>query len=384
MKKRHIYLDYAATCPVDPRVVKAMQPYFFAKAGNNMSLHSDGQRANEAIEEARRKILKAIGGKNGKLVFTGSATESNNLAIFGLAFANKEKKQIIVSAIEHDCVLNSAKSLEKAGYKLDFLEVDKKGRVKLDQLAKMIGKETLMVSVMQANNEMGTIQDISKIGEICKKAGVYFHSDAAQSFGREPIDVEKMGVDLLTLSSHKIYGPKGVAGLWMRQGVEVEPIIYGGGQEGGLRSGTMNTAAIVGWGAATEIAIKEMKRENKRLLRLREKLITGILKNISGTELNGDRNKRLANNVNISFRGIEGESLLLELDDYGVMVSTGSACSSASLAPSHVLMAMGAGEERAHGSIRFSLGRWTKSEEIDYLLKILPKAVARLRRVSVL
>lgn len=382
-RRKNVYLDYAATCPVDPRVIEAMRPYFFEKAGNTMSIHSRGQRANRAVEDARKKIADVIGADKAEIVFTGSATESNNLALKGVVEASEGKGgHIVVSAVEHDCVLESAKWLEKKGYEVSRIGVDGSGLVDLEELKNRVRENTLLVSIMQANNEVGTIQDIAKIGGICKEKGVLFHTDAAQSFGKVGIDVDQMNIDLLTASSHKIYGPAGAAILYVRRGVRLAPWLHGGGQEGGLRSSTSNVAAIVGMAKAVEILRSEGERENERLKGLRDGLIDGILSEVKRTRLNGDRQRRLANNVNISFEGIEGESLLLELDRYGVAVSTGSACSSASLEPSHVLMAMGLGVERAHGSVRFSLGRWTKREDIDYVLEVVKMAVKRLRRVS--
>ena len=384
-KRKRVYLDYAATCPIDPRVTEAMRPYFFDKVGNTMAIHSWGWRTDKAVEDARSKIADMVEADGEEIIFTGSATESNNLALKGVAEANEAKgRHIIISAVEHDCVLESAKWLGKKGYEVSRVGVDKNGLVDLDELKNLIGRETVLVSVMHANNEVGTIEDVAKIGGMCRQGGVVFHTDAAQSFGKEKIDVDKMNIDLLTASSHKIYGPTGAAILYVRQGVKLEPLLHGGGQEKGLRSSTTNVAAIVGMAKAAEILGSEGKRENERLAGLRDRLIEGILSGIRGTSLNGHRQKRLVNNVNISFGGIEGESLLLELDRYGVAVSTGSACSSNNLEPSHVLMAMGLGVERTHGSVRFSLGRWTKEEDIDYVFGVLTRAVKRLRKVSVI
>jgi cysteine desulfurase len=380
MKK--IYLDYAATTPVDGRVLRAMQLYFDKEFANTMSIHAMGEKTAEAVEKARVKVAKLIGAKKRRVFFTGSATESNNWAIKGIAWANQDKgKHLIISTIEHDCVLKSAEWLEKWGWEVSRLGVDEYGLVRLDELEKMIRKETVVVSVIHGNNEVGTIQELKKIGNICRKRGVYFHTDAAQSFGKERIDVEEMKIDLLTASSHKVYGPKGAALLYIREGVKIAPLLHGGGQENGMRSSTVNVPAIVGFGKAAEICAKEMKEENRRIRSLRDKLIKGILE-IPGTRLNGHPTDRLANNANVSFRGAEGESLLLRLDMKGIEVSTGSACSSQSLEASHVLLAMGLSPEVAHGSIRFSLGRWTKEAEIDRLLRILPKIISDLRGMS--
>jgi cysteine desulfurase len=381
MEKR-IYLDYAAATPADPRAVKAMLPYFGEKFGNPSSLHSFGQEAKLALEESRKTIADLMAAKPNEVIFTASATESNNLALKGVAFANKNKgKHIIISPIEHECVLNSAGWLAEQGFEIEKLPVDRHGLVSPADVKRAIKKDTILVSVMHANNEIGTIEPVGEIGRICRKAGVYFHTDAAQSFGKIPIDVRRMNIDLLTASSHKMYGPKGAACLFVREGVEIEPLLHGGGQEMGLRSSTVNTAAIVGFAKAADLCRKEMKRESRRLARLRDKIIKAVLK-IKGSHLNGHPQKRLANNVNFWFSFIEGESLAINLDLLGVAVSTGSACSSRRLKPSHVLLAIGLKPQEAHGSLRISLGRWTKEKDIDYLLKVLPEVVAKLRKIS--
>lgn len=382
MKK--IYLDYAATTPVDPRVMKTMLPYFSKKFGNSMSLHSFGQQASEALEESRKMVAKLINAKPEEIIFTSSATESNNLAIKGLAFANKNKKNhLIISRIEHDCVLESSRWLRSQGFKLTELGVDHQGFIDLDQLKKAISKDTLLVSIIHGNNEIGTIQNIEAIGKLCREKNVYFHTDASQSLGKVDIDVVKMNIDLLTASSHKIYGPKGAAFLFVRSGIFIQPILHGGGHENGLRSSTSNVAGIVGMARACEILQKEMKEENMRLTKLRDRLISSILKTIPDTHLNGPTgDKRLSNNVNISFGAVEGESLVLELDFNGVAVSTGSACSSRTLMPSHVLIAIGLKHHQVHGSLRISVGRFTKEEDIDYSIKTLKKVVEKLRKIS--
>ena len=382
MKK--IYLDYAATTPIDPRVLKAMIPYFSDKFANTMSLHQMGQIASEAVENSRKTIASFINAKTEEIYFTSSATESNNLALKGVAFANREKgkNHIIISSIEHDCVLESSRWLKRQGFKVDELNVNKFGFVDINQLKKLITTSTVLVSVIHGNNEIGTIQDIKLIGKICREKGVYFHTDASQSLGKVDINVEKMNIDLLTASSHKIYGPKGAAILYIKKGVMIEPIIHGGGHEKGLRSSTSNVPAIVGMGKAVEILQKEGKKENKKIEKLRNILVKGILENIKGTHLNGDPVQRLSNNANISFPSIEGESLLMELDFEGVEVSTGSACSSRTLMPSHVLMAMGAKPQIAHGSIRLSIGRFTTEEEIKKTVKIFIKVVNKLKKFS--
>jgi len=382
MKKQKIYLDYAATTPVDPRVVKAMMPYFNQNYGNSMSLHEYGFKSSEAVERSRMIIAKALNASGDEIVFTGSATESNNLVLKGLVEANPNKRKLIISSIEHDCVRNSAIWLRGKGYKVVMLPVDKKGFVDFEELKKEIDDDTLVVSIIHGSNEMGTIQDIKKIGELCRDRGVYFHTDASQSFGKLAIDVWDMKIDLLTASSHKIYGPKGVAILYAREGVKINPIMHGGGHEGNLRSSTVNVPAIVGMGKAVELCVKNMKVENERLTKLRDKLIKGVLSTIDDCWLNGDEKKRLSNNVNISFERVEGESILMELSNRGIMCSTGSACSSNNLEPSHVLLAMGLSSPEAHGSLRFSLGRYTTESEINYMLKTLPVVLKKMRKMS--
>jgi cysteine desulfurase len=382
-KIKRIYLDYAATTPVDPRVLKAMEPYFSEKFGNTMSLHSFGQEAKTAVEESREIVADLMGAKPSEVIFTSSATESNNLALKGVAFANRKKgNHIIISSIEHSCIMESAKWLEQQGFEITRLKVDKYGLVDPEDVKKAIKKETILVSIMHANNEIGTIEPIEEIGKICKERGVYFHTDAAQSFGKIPINVNKMNIDLMTVSSHKMYGPKGAAALFVREGTKIEPILHGGGHEMGLRSSTVNVAAIVGFAEACKICKKEMEKEAKRLTKLRDKLIKGVLEKIPGSHLNGHPTKRLPNNANFWFEGVEGESIVIQLDLLGIAASTGSACSSEKLEPSHVLLAIGLRPEQAHGSLRLSLGRWTKEKEIDYVLKVLPKVIDKLRKIS--
>jgi len=381
--KKKIYMDYAATTPVDPRVVKAMLPYFSEKFGNTMSLHSFGQEAKEALEESREVIADLMGAKPKEIIFTSSATESNNTALKGIAFANRKKgNHIIISPIEHDCVIESAKWLESQGFEVTRLKVGKFGLVDPADVKKAIKKDTILVSVMHANNEIGTIEPIEEIGKICRERNVYFHTDAAQSFGKIPIDVNKMNIDLMTVSSHKTYGPKGAGALFVRGGTKIEPIIHGGGHESGLRSSTVNVPAIVGFAEAARICQREMRREAEKLTKLRDKLIKGVLKKIGGSHLNGHPKKRLPNNANFWFKGVEGESIVMHLDLLGIAVSSGSACSSKSLAPSHVLLAIGLRPEQAYGSLRLSLGRWTKEKDINYVLDVLPKVVKRLREIS--
>jgi len=383
-KDQKIYLDYAATTPVDPRVVKTMEPYLNKKFGNTASLHSFGMEAKEALEKSRKIIADTLKAKAQEIIFTSSATESNNLALKGPFFAeaskDKPRGHAIVSGVEHDCVLESAHWLKKQGFKITILPVDQYGMVKPKDVEQAIKKDTILVSVMHGNNEIGTINPITEIGKICKKHNVLFHTDAAQTFGKLPIDVNRMNIDLLTASSHKMYGPKGVAILYVRTGTKIEPIIHGGGHENGLRSSTVNLPAIVGFAKAVEIYNSSvetrqrrnsrvetlqcnvstvMKSENLKLQKLRDKLIKGILKNIKDVKLNGHPKLRLANNVNFRFKYIEGEAIVMMLDALGIATSTGSACSSPKLQASHVLLACGIKQEEAHGSLRISLGRWT-------------------------
>lgn len=382
MIKRKVYMDYAATTPVDPRVIKAMLPYFGQYYGNTMSLHDDGFKVSEAVEKVRGKIANFLGADNDEIVFTGSATESNNLALRGLAEANPERKKIIISSIEHDCVRNSAIWLRGKGYKVVMLPVDREGKIVFENLEKEIDKDTLLVSVIHGSNEIGTIQNIGKIGKLCREKGVYFHTDASQSFGKVVINVKEMNIDLLTASSHKIYGPKGSAILYVRDGIRINPILHGGGHEGGLRSSTVNVPAIVGLGKAVEICQKTMDSESKKIKVFRDELITGVLEKVPDCWLNGSKEDRLYNNANFSFERVEGEALLLELSRRRIMCSTGSACSSNSLQPSHVLLALGLSAPEAHGSLRFSLGRWTTEKDIDYVLETLPIVVNKMRMIS--
>lgn len=389
-KDRKIYFDYAATTPVDSRVLKKMLPYFSKNFGNSMSFHQLGQQAKIALEESRKTIADFIGAKSSEIIFTSSATESNNFALKGIAFANKERgNHIIISSIEHPCVMESALWLEKQGFEITKIKVDKYGLVDPQDIKKAIKKETILVSIIHASNEIGTIQPIEKIGKIIKElknqdfdSKVYFHCDAAQTLGKIPLNVKKLGVDLLTASSHKIYGPKGAALLYIKEGTKIEPLLHGGGQEMGFRSSTVNIPAIVGFAEAIKIAKKEMTKESERLKKLRDKIIKEILKKIPNSFLNGHPKKRLSNNINFSFDFVEGESIVAQLDLLGICVSTGSACSSAKLEPSHVLLAIGLEPQRAQGSLRISLGRQTSQKEVNYLIKVLPKIIKKLRRFS--
>ena len=381
--KNNIYFDYAAATPVDQRVLKSMLPYFSEKYGNTMSFHNLGQQARQALEQAREKVSKMINSQPEEIIFTSSATESNNLALKGVCFANQKKgNHIIISSIEHPCIIESAKWLEKNGFKVTKISVDQHGLINLDELKQKINKQTILVSIIHASNEIGTIQPIEKIAKICQERKVLFHTDAVQSFARIPINVNKVKIDLLTASSHKIYGPKGAGLLFVRKKTNIIPLLHGGGQEFNLRSSTVNVPAVVGFSKAVEIAGKEMAKDNKKLVKLRDKLIKQVLNKIPGSYLNGHPENRLNNNANFRFDFVEGESVIMQLDLIGIAASTGSACSSVKLEPSHVLMAIGLKHEQAHGSLRISLGKWTTEKEINYFLKVLPKIIENLRKIS--
>lgn len=384
MNKKYIYFDYAASTPVDPLVLKTMLPYFSKKyAGNTMSLHQMGTSASAVVETCRQTFANILNVLPKEIIFTASATESNNTVIKGVAQANKAKgKHIIISSIEHDCVLESAAWLKTQGFEISQISVDQYGLLNLDELRKTIRKDTILVSIIHGNNEIGTIQDLVSIGQICHDRGVYFHTDASQSFTKVPLDLSKLNIDFLTASSHKIYGPKGAALLYIKSGTNITPLLHGGGHEFGLRSSTLNLPAIVGFTKAAEIAMANFDQENAHLTKLRDYLIKNILSSIPDSHLNGHPTDRLSNNINISFDRVEGESLLLELDYYGLAASTGSACSSSSLEPSHVLLATGLRAEQSHGSLRFSLGRFTTKSEADYLLKVLPQVINKFRQLS--
>ncbi len=375
-------MDNAATTRVDPRVVEAMQSYFSDKFGNTMSLHHFGQEAKVALDDSRRTVAGMIGSKPEEIIFTGSATESNNFALKGVAFANTERgKHIIISAIEHPCIMESARWLEKRGFKITRIGVDRFGSVNPDDISKAIRDDTVLVSIIHASNEIGTIQPISEIGAVCKKRGVYFHTDSTQILGKNPINVKELNVDMLTASAHKMYGPKGVGFLFLKRGIKIDPLLHGGGQESNMRSSTVNIPGIIGFAKACEISLNEMKKENERVTRLRDRLKEEVLK-IDDSELNGHPEKRLANNLNVRFSFIEGESLVIRLDMEGVAVSTGSACSSNKLQPSHILLAMGIKPQEAHGSLRISLGRWTTDKEVDRFIEILTETIKKLRAIS--
>jgi len=380
---RRIYFDYAATTSTDPQVVEAMKPYFTDKFGNSSSLHSFGQEAKKAIEDSRETLAGFLGAKPEEIVFTSGGTESNNYALEGVAFANEMKgNRIITSQIEHHSVDEPLRFLEKRGFKVSRIGVDKEGVVSIKDIKKAITEKTVLISVMHANNEIGTIQPIAEIGKIARERGILFHTDAVQTVGHIPVNVDELGVDLLSLSAHKFYGPKGVGALYIRKGTKISRFLHGGDQERGRRASTHNTPGIVGLGEAIRICAKNMKKEAEFQSTLRDKIIKEIPRRISEVRLNGHPSLRLPNNVNFSIKYIEGESILLNLDMLGIAASTGSACTSSSLEPSHVLLAIGLSHDIAHGSLRITLGRWSKEEEVDYLLEHLPQVVEKLRKMS--
>ena len=380
---KRIYMDYAATTPVHPEVVRAMMPYFEDVFGNPSSIHSCGQEARTPIEASRAALAGFIGARPEEVVFTSGGTESDNFAIKGVAYANQEKgDHIISSSVEHHAVLESCRFLEKRGFKVTLLPVDRYGMVDPDDVKKAITPRTVLVTVMHASNEVGTIQPIAEIGKITREAGVYFHTDAVQTVGHIPVNVSELNVDLLSLSGHKLYGPKGVGALYIRKGTRIEPFMNGGGQEEGRRGSTHNVPGIVGLGKAVEIAAREMNEEAQRLELYRDSLIEGLFQKIEFVHLNGHPRKRLPNNVNVSIEFIEGEATLVSLDIAGICASTGSACSSESLEPSHVLTAMQVPAEEARCSLRFSLGKWTTEAEVQRVLEVLPEIVEKLRAVS--
>ena len=380
---KHIYMDYAATTPMLPEVAEAMQPYFSRKYGNPSSIHSMGQEARDAVEHARSQVAAIIACRPESVVFTGGGTESDNHAIKGVCLAGRGKRNhIITTAIEHHAVLNTCNYMKELGFDVTVAPVDRYGMVDPDDIKKAITAKTLLVSVMHANNEVGAIQPIEQIGNITRQAGVYFHVDAVQTAGHLPIDVDRMGIDLLSASAHKLYGPKGVGMLFVRAGTRIVPLLHGGEQENERRAGTENVAGIAGFGRAAEIARAEMGKESDRLLECRDRLIDTVMGRVADAYLNGHRTSRLPNNTNFSFDFIEGEAILMYLDAEGICASTGSACSSTSSEPSHVLLALGIPVERARGSVRFSLGRWTSGEDVDKVVEALPRIVEKLRAMS--
>ncbi|NLL70922.1 MAG: cysteine desulfurase NifS [Epulopiscium sp.] len=378
-----IYLDHAATTPTRSEVVDAMLPYFTQQFGNPSSVYEVARINRKAVDEARSMVANALGATSDEIFFTSGGTEADNWAIKGIAEAYEQKgKHIITSAIEHHAVLHTCQYLEKKGYQVTYLPVDEYGQISIQDLKEAIQEDTILITIMYANNEIGTIQPIEAIGKIAKEHNIIFHTDAVQAVGHVPIHVKEMNIDLLSLSGHKLYGPKGIGALYIRKGVRIKPFIHGGAQERNRRAGTENVPAIVGLAKAIELSMKEMEESNHKIIELRDYLIKGIQEAIPHIRLNGHPTERLPGNVNFSFRFIEGESLLIGLDMHGIYASSGSACTSGSLDPSHVLLAIGLPHEIAHGSLRITLGPENTKEEMNYVLETLPKIVQRLRDMS--
>jgi len=381
MRKRRVYLDNAATTYVCGESLQAMMPYFTTDYGNAASAHGFGRDAEKALARAREQIAKTINADPGEIYFTSGATEANNWILRGLA-QNHTSKRIIVSAIEHPCIMETCAQLEKEGFKVEYVKVDRDGIIQVSDLLAKLAKPAAVVSIMTANNEVGTIQFLNTVANLCREKGTLFHTDATQAIGSVFIDVKEMKIDALSMSGHKIYGPKGIGALYIKNGVKVAKLMYGGHQERGLRAGTVNVAGAVGFGVAAEIAMRDATINNPRVKGLRDYMITQIEQKIEHAHLNGHRSQRLPNNVNFSFAGVEGEAVLMMLDMAGIAVSTGSACTSGTLARSHVIAAMGVSEVLNQGSIRFSLGRNTTKDDIDYTVNELVKAVKKLRSIS--
>jgi cysteine desulfurase len=380
---QRIYFDNSATTRPDPKVLEAMRPYLDQWYGNASSLHVFGRESFNALEEARRRTSKAIGAKTREMIFTSGGTESDNLAIQGAAFANKAKgNHIITSMIEHHAVINTCQFLERQGFRVTYLPVNAEGEVELESLKSAMTKETILVSIMAANNEIGTIQDVRELGGIAHEGGALFHTDAVQSIGKVPLDVERDNIDLLAISAHKFHGPKGVGALYVRKGTSLRPLVYGGGQERGLRSSTENVPGIVGLGKAIEICMAEMDDSVNRMTSIRDRIIQGTLSSVEGCYLNGHKVRRLCNNAHFRFDYVEGEALVLSLDIKGIAASTGSACSSRDSETSHVLKAIGVRNEHARGSLRLSLSRMNSMEEAEIYLQAIPEVIARLRAIS--
>jgi len=387
-----VYFDYNATTPVEPEVLDAMLPYFSGEFGNAASIHTPGQRARGAVETAREQVAALIGARAQEIVFTSGGTESDNHAVFGVvvqAFLPVPTSKnpdpsphIITTAIEHEAVLNACQALEKSGVRVTFLAANREGQIDLDELRQAVRPETVLITVMHANNELGTVQPLEEVGRIAKERDIYFHTDAVQSAGKVPIDVNKVGVDLLSLSAHKFYGPKGIGALYIRGGTRLRQLLYGGHHQRGFRPGTENVAGIVGLGKAAEIARESLAADARRVSTLRDKLEQGLLARVPHARVNGGASLRTPNTTNLVFPGIEGEALLIALDLKGLACSTGAACSSGAVEPSHVLTAIGLPPEEARASLRFSLGRHTAEQEIDFALQVVPSAVEQLRELS--
>lgn len=378
-----VYMDYAATTFVKPEVLEEMLPYFTEKYGNPSSFYAPSRDTRKAIDESRERVARALGCESREIFFTGGGSESDNWALKGIAFANQSKgNHIITTKIEHHAVLHTCEYLEKHGFEVTYLDVDEEGFISIEQLKNAITDKTILVSVMFANNEIGTIQPIKEIGKLCREKKIVFHTDAVQAVGHVDINVKELNIDLLSLSAHKLYGPKGIGALYIRKGIKIDNLVHGGGQERGKRAGTENIPGIVGLGKAIELAVDNMAEKNKKLIALRDELIEGLLK-IPYSKLNGPSgDKRLPGNVNICFRFIEGEAILLSLDFEGVCASSGSACTSGSLDPSHVLLAIGLPHEIAHGSLRLTLGDGSTQEDVQYVIEVLPPIIQRLRDMS--
>ncbi|WP_459480631.1 cysteine desulfurase NifS [Clostridium saccharoperbutylacetonicum] len=380
---KNVYMDYSATTYVKPEVLEEMLPYFTQKFGNPSSFYGISRETKKAIDKAREQIAKALNCLPEEVYFTGGGSEADNWAIKGIASAHRNKgNHIITTKIEHHAVLHTCEYLEKNGFEVTYLDVDEEGFVRLEDLKNAITDKTILVSIMFANNEIGTIEPIKEIGEICREKKIFFHTDAVQAIGNVPVDVKEMNIDMLSLAGHKLYGPKGIGVLYIKKGIKIDNLIHGGAQERNRRAGTENIASIVGLGKAVELATENLEEHMNKLTALRDKLINGLLE-IPYTKLNGPRgDKRLPGNANVCFRFIEGESILLSLDFKGVCASSGSACTSGSLDPSHVLLAIGLPHEIAHGSLRLSMGEGSTEEDVDYVLEVVPPIIERLRNMS--
>lgn len=382
MNKR-VYFDYSATTPMKKEVLDEMLPFFNTEFGNPSSIHSFGRHGKSVLDISRDRIAKTLNAKSEEIFFTGGGTEADNWAIKGVAYANKNKgNHIITTKIEHHAVLHTCEYLEKEGFEVTYLDVDEYGLIDVNDVKNAIKDTTILISIMFANNEIGTVQSIKEIGQVAKEKGVIFHTDAVQAYGNIVMDVNDLNIDLMSISAHKVYGPKGVGALYIRKGTKIHQLIHGGAQEKRRRAGTENIPGIVGFGKAAEMAYENIEDHVNKLLDLRDKLIKGLMDKIPYTKLNGHPTKRLPGNVNLSFEFIEGESLLLSLDMVGIAGSSGSACTSGSLDPSHVLMAIGLNHETAHGSLRLTIGDFTTEEDIDYVIEKLPPIVDRLRQMS--
>ena len=383
MSDKKIYMDYASSTPVDPLVLEAMLPYFSEIYGNPSNIHSFGRESREGIEKARAQIADLIGAEPEEIIFTSGGTESDNLGIKGyLTGSGKAGTHIITSTIEHPAVLRTFQHLEREGYEVTYMPVDREGIINLEDFSRSLRDDTSLVSIAMGNNEIGVVQDIKELARLAHEKGAVLHTDAVQAFGKIPIDVKDMGIDLLSISGHKIYAPKGVGALYIRKGIKIARVNHGGSHERGLRSGTENVPAIVGFGKAAELAGQRMEEDAAREKKMRDRLIYEILTTVPESYLNGHQEKRLPNNVNIRFSHIEGEAILLNMDYHGIAVTTGSACSSASLDPSHVMLAIGLNHEEAHGSVRLTLGRQTTDEEVERVLEVLPEVIEKLRKMS--